>query len=80
VPTVTEGRAEAAMVSGAEAIATPGATTIVIGADVAWVGLLLSLTDAVNVEAPLAVGMPDIAPVVGDRVSPEGNAPDVTAH
>ena len=74
MPTVTEGNAEEVIVRAV------GATTIVIGAEVASVGLLLSLTDAVKVEAPLATGTPEIAPVVGARASPAGSLPDVTAH
>ena len=53
-----------------------GATTIVSGIVVVWAGLPLSLTEAAKVAVPLAVGLPEIAPVDGARVSPEGRLPE----
>jgi hypothetical protein len=53
-----------------------GVITISVVADVAWAGLLLSVTVAVKVELPLTVGMPEITPVVEARVSPAGSLPD----
>jgi hypothetical protein len=43
------------------------------------VGLLLSVTVAIKLATPLAVGVPVIAPVV-ERASPAGRLPEVTAH
>lgn len=57
-----------------------GTTTIVIGTEVAWTGLLLSLTDTVNVVVPLEIGIPVIAPVACARESPAGRLPDVIVH
>jgi hypothetical protein len=37
-----------------------------------------SVTITVNVDAPAAVGVPEMLPVVGSRLSPTGNAPPVT--
>jgi hypothetical protein len=73
VPTVTEGKVEAVIASGV------GATTRVTVADAAWMGLLLSLTDAVKVEVPLVAGVPKITPE-DDRLSPAGTLPDVIVH
>jgi hypothetical protein len=53
---------------------------IVIAADFVWTGLLLSLTLAVKVNVPFAVGVPEIAPVVAARVNPAGRLPDVIDH
>lgn len=57
-----------------------GATTTVIGADAAWVGLLLSFTVAVKATAPLFIGIPEIVPDAGSRVKPEGSLPEVIDH
>lgn len=54
-----------------------GATTIATVADTFCAGLPLSLTVSVNVEVPLAVGVPEIRPPV-ESVSPAGRLPDVT--
>ena len=51
-----------------------------IAAEEVWIGLLLSLTVAVKVEGPLAVGLPEIAPVTGFRLRPAGKLPDVMDH
>jgi hypothetical protein len=70
VPTVTEGKVEDVIVSSV------GATTIVADADTDCAGLLLSLTVAVKVEAPLAVGVPEITPVDDAKVRPAGRLPE----
>ena len=57
-----------------------GAIAMVMGAEVAWTGLPLSLTAAVNVELPLTSGMPMIVPVVGFRSNPAGSCPDAIDH
>jgi hypothetical protein len=41
------------------------------------VGLLLSTTVVVKVEVPVLVGVPEIVPVEGVRVSPAGRPPEV---
>jgi hypothetical protein len=56
------------------------ATVTVIAVDAARLGLLLSLTVAVNVEDPLAVGIPEIVPEAGSRLRPPGSLPAVIAH
>jgi hypothetical protein len=48
--------------------------------DRVWAGLPLSLTLAVKVEVPLALGVPEITPVVAARVNPAGRLPDVIDH
>jgi hypothetical protein len=53
---------------------------IVAVVDVTWVGLLLSVTVAVKVEVPLAVGTPEIAPLDDDRLKPGGRLPERIAH
>ena len=57
-----------------------GATTIDIAAEIAWTGLLLSLTDAMNVAVPLEVGIPVMAPVACTKVRPAGRLPDAIVH
>jgi hypothetical protein len=56
------------------------ATVIDVATDWVWAGLPLSVTLAVKFEVPLAVGVPDITPVVAARVRPAGKLPDVIAH
>jgi hypothetical protein len=70
---MTAGRVEAVTVS------LVGVTVTTIVADAVWVGMLLSLTDAVRVEVPLAAGTPEITPE-DDRVSPVGRPPDAIDH
>jgi hypothetical protein len=41
-------------------------------------GELESVTVIVNEKIPFEVGVPEITPVVEDRLSPEGNCPPVT--
>lgn len=53
---------------------------IEVAADRVWAGLLLSVTVAVKLVAPLAVGVPEIVPVVAARVNPAGRLPDVIDH
>jgi hypothetical protein len=57
------------------------AIAMVNGTEIVCTGLLLSLTAAVNVEAPLlfGAGVPEIVPVDA-RVSPEGSPPDARRH
>ena len=55
-----------------------GATTIEVVADFFCTGLPLSVTVAVKLDIPVAVGVPEIAPVVADRVRPAGRLPEVT--
>jgi hypothetical protein len=45
-------------------------------AEACWAGLLLSVTVAVNVDAPVAAGVPEMTPVVAASVSPAGSLPD----
>lgn len=45
--------------------------------EAAWEGLLLSTTVAVKAAIPGAVGVPEIAPVEGTRVSPAGSLPEL---
>ena len=42
-----------------------------------WAGFPASLTFAVKLKVPLAVGVPEMMPVAGDRLSPAGRLPDV---
>jgi hypothetical protein len=56
-----------------------GATTIAAVADADCPGLLLSLTVAVKVEAPLACAVPETIPD-GVRIKPAGSEPEVTCH
>lgn len=70
---MTAGNAEVAIVRGVGAIA------MAKGVDVVRAGLLLSVTNAVKLEDPLAVGMPDIVPE-GARVNPAGSLPEVIDH
>jgi hypothetical protein len=52
-----------------------GATTIVRLIDLVWAGLDESVTVAVKLDVPLVVGVPEIRPVVEDRLRPVGRAP-----
>jgi len=71
LPLVADGSAEVVMARVAEAMVMEVAT------DFVWTGLPLSLTDAVKLKVPPAVGVPEITPVVGARVSPAGRLPEV---
>ena len=55
-------------------------TTIEVAADFVCAGLPLSVTVTVKFAVPLAVGVPEIAPVVDARVNPAGKLPDVIDH
>jgi hypothetical protein len=57
-----------------------GATTIEVATDFVCTGLPLSLTLTVKLEVPVAVGVPEMAPVEAVRVSPAGRLPDVIVH
>ena len=48
-----------------------------MGADAVWTVLLLSVTVTVKAEAPMTVGVPEIAPVVGEMDRPWGRLPEV---
>jgi hypothetical protein len=48
-----------------------------VATDADCTGLLLSLTVAVNVDVPLAVGVPVMFPVADESVIPEGRLPEV---
>jgi hypothetical protein len=50
------------------------------GADLVWTGLPLSLTAAVKVNVPLAVGVPEITPLLAESVNPAGRLPLVMDH
>lgn len=89
MPTLVEGSAEVVITSGDGVSVVGGAvvggsalgaTMIVAVVDVTWVGLLLSVTVAVKVEVPLAVGTPEIAPLDDDRLKPGGRLPERIAH
>jgi len=55
------------------------AIAIDVVTDCVWSGDPLSLTVAVKVEPPAAVGVPEMTPV-DERESPAGNEPEVTDH
>jgi hypothetical protein len=59
------------------AAAGAAANVTVVTADFVCSGVPLSPTVAVNVNTPLAVGVPEMIPVLATKVSPVGNAPDV---
>jgi hypothetical protein len=71
-PEVPEGRDEVVTARVLGALATTSSKL----ADFVWVGLLLSLTVAVRLAVPLAVGEPEIAPEI-DKVNPAGRLPEV---
>ena len=56
------------------------ATTIEVVTDFVCAVLPESVTVAVKLDVPVAVGVPEIAPVVADRVRPAGRLPEVTDH
>jgi hypothetical protein len=56
------------------------ATTIVVAADFVCAGLPLSVTVTVKFDVPLAVGVPEITPVLAARVRPVGRVPAVIDH
>jgi hypothetical protein len=45
--------------------------------DLVWTGLLLSRTAAVKVNVPLAVGVPEITPLLADKANPAGRLPEL---
>jgi hypothetical protein len=51
--------------------------TIERATDLVCAGLSASVTVAVRLNVPLAVGVPETAPVVVPRLSPAGRAPEV---
>ncbi len=53
------------------------ATVMEVAADWVCAGLLLSVTVTVKLEVPLAVGVPEMMPVDGDRLRPAGRVPEV---
>jgi hypothetical protein len=56
------------------------ANVIDVTADLVCAGSPLSVTVTVKVDIPLAVGVPEIVPVVEASVSPAGRLPEVTDH
>jgi hypothetical protein len=74
VPEIPEGSVEDAIASWI------AATTTDVAADVVWAGLLLSLTFAVKLNVPLAVGVPEITPVPLARLNPAGRLPEPIDH
>ena len=54
-----------------------GAMTIVRAADFDCAGLSASVTVAVMLKVPLAVGLPEMIPVVAARLMPAGRLPEV---
>jgi hypothetical protein len=48
--------------------------------DLLWTGLLLSRTVAVKAKVPLAVGVPEMTPLLADNTSPAGRFPEDTDH
>ena len=59
----------------ASAVGAGAATTIEVVADADWSGLPASATVTVKFEVPVAVGVPEIRPVDGARLSPAGRLP-----
>ncbi len=57
-----------------------GETTTAAAVATDWLGLPLSLTVAVNVAVPLEVGVPEMAPVDGAKLSPAGKLPAAIDH
>lgn len=57
-----------------------GATTMEVAADFVCAGLALSLNVTVKLDVPLAVGVPEITPVVGASVNPAGRLPALIDH
>ena len=53
---------------------------IEVAADLAWVGSPLSVTVAVKLEVPTAVGIPEMVPVVAARFRPAGRLPELIDH
>lgn len=51
--------------------------TIEVATDFVWTGVPLSLTVAVKLDVPLAVGVPEMIPVVASRLRPAGRLPAV---
>jgi hypothetical protein len=56
------------------------AMVIDVPIDFVLVGLLLSLTAAVKANLPLAVGVPEITPLLPDSANPGGSPPEVIDH
>ena len=54
-------------------VRTVGATVIEVATDCVWAGLLLSVMVAVKPNVPVAVGVPEMTPEAGARVSPAGS-------
>jgi hypothetical protein len=73
VPTVPEGTELVEIVTGVTTAATVSVNDVVA---VCAVGIVESVTFAVNVNEPPAVGVPEIVPAV-DRVKPAGKAPEL---
>ncbi len=57
-------------------VGVAAATVIEVVADLVCTGLLLSVTLTVKLEVTLAVGLPEMTPVVDDRLRPAGRLPE----
>ena len=66
----------------------PGKAMVVMASDELTVTLNVfvaldeaaSVTFTVKVDAPEPVGVPEITPVLDDRISPDGSAPEAMVH
>lgn len=74
MPTIPEGRV--AVIVRAEDV--PAATTIERATCLVCAGFPASVTVTVKLEVPVAVGVPEIAPVAAAREMPAGRLPVVT--
>jgi hypothetical protein len=75
VPCVPEGKPDVVI---ARADDDAAAMAIERLTDLVCAGFPASVTVAVKLDVPLAVGVPEIRPVLEDRLSPAGRLPDVT--
>ena len=74
VPTVPDGTVLVVILTGVTAAATVRLNDFVA---VCAVGVVESVTFAVKLNVPDAVGVPEIVPVAAVSVSPPGNAPEL---
>ena len=74
MPSVPEANADDVIASTAGAIVIDAAT------DFTCAGLPLSLTVAVKLNAPLAVGIPEITPLPAFSANPAGRLPELIDH
>lgn len=71
---------DASVVPTVNAVGVGAATTIDSLTDCVCAGLPASVTVAVKLLVPVAVGVPEISPVVEDRLSPAGRLPAEIDH